>query len=171
MDIWLWEQCWTPARASVPWRGWQWEMDLQGIGELLQPIRCLSCKHESLRSDGQHSCEIWACSVPVPLCWESKAGVPEALVSGQWNQRLPGSHTDLGSTKSKLRWWVMQEDTQRHFWSLDTLLSDMPTLNMWLHPNWKCEGILTKKQRHFCILDNHSRILVRGLPQEKMTWP
>lgn len=43
--------------------------------------------------------------------------------------------------------------------------------NTWLYPNWKCEGILTKKQRHFCILDNHSHILVRGLPQEKMTWP
>lgn len=128
MDTWLCEQCWTPARASVPWWGWKWERDFQGLGELLQPIRCLSCKHKGLRSDGQHSCEIWACSMSVPLCWESKAGVPVALLSSQWNQRLPGSHTDLGTTKTKLRWWVMQEATQRYFWSLDMLLSDMPTL-------------------------------------------
>lgn len=39
----------------------------QGLGELLQPTRCLECQREGLRS-----CEIWTWGMSACLCWESK---------------------------------------------------------------------------------------------------
>lgn len=149
MDIWLCEQCWTRIRASIPWWGWKWERDFQELGELLQPIRCLSCKHEGLCSDGQHSCEIWACGMSAPLCWESKAGgCTCGLAVRSVKPKAPRVTHRLGLNKSKT---TVVSDAGRH---PKTLLvtryasvrhANPHIYNTWLHPNWKCKGILTKK--------------------------